>query len=198
LTQRAQRGRTEFTEIRGDEELLRLSPARAEARASFLRVGGGVPHFLLDFPLAGGVFVEDEEEFAIALHCGLVGRLQALRFEAPFGGPIAGDLDVVEVDFFANNFVAGHLGGDVVDEFADGGAADHGRHAGKEADTVVGPHGDDGGVVHAEVRVDKFFVEGEDFGFRIGGSGGLRGKEKEECGEGQEGRTTRREHERTS
>jgi len=112
--------------------------------------------------------VEDEKKFAIAFHGGLIGRLEALGFEAPLGGPVAGDLDVVELDSFADNFIAGHLRGDVVDEFADGGAADHGSHAGEQADAIFGPHGDDGGIVHAEMRVDKFFVEGEDFGFGIG------------------------------
>ena len=48
------------------------------------RFGVGVPHFLLDFPLAGGVFVEDEENFAVAFHRGLIGGLEALRLEAPF------------------------------------------------------------------------------------------------------------------
>ena len=93
--------------------------------------------------------------------------MQTLGFEAPFGGPVAGDLNVVEVDFFADNFVAGHLRGDVVDEFSDGGAANHGGHAGKQADAVVGPHGDDGRIVHAEMRVNELFVEGEDFGFGV-------------------------------
>jgi len=144
--------------------------------------------------------VQNEEQLAVAFHDGLIGRLESLRFEAPFGGPIAGNLDVVKVDFFADDFVAGHLRGNIVDELADGGAADHGRHAGKKADAVFGPHGDDGGIVHAEMSVDEFFVEVEDLGFGVWRSGGLLGgvEEEENTSEDQEGRTTRREHERTS
>jgi len=144
--------------------------------------------------------MEDEKNFAVAFHDRLVGRLKTLRFEAPFGGPVTGNLNVVKVDFFADDFVAGHLRGDVVDELADGSAAGERRHAGEEADTVLRPHGDDGGIVHAQMRVDEFFVEGEDFGFGIGQRTGSlrRGVKEKEKNQGQEGRTTRGEHERTS
>jgi len=177
--------------------------AQAEACATKMMSGLGrsVPHFLLDFPLAGGVLVEDEKNFSIAFHGGLIGWLEALRLQAPLGGPVAGNLDVAEIDFFADNFVAGHLSGDVVDKLSDRGTADHGSHAGKKADTVVGPHGDYGGIVHAKVGVDEFFVEREDFGFRVrrrSGSLGSGVKEKERGKQQKEGKTTRSEHERTS
>src|SRR5262249_43643197 len=131
----------------------------ASVQAWLLGLGGGVPHFLLYSPLAGNVFVQYEEKLAVTFHHRLVRWLEALRFQAPFRGPVAGNLNVAEIYFFADDFVAGHLRADVVDEFAYRGASIEGRHAGQQAHTVFGPHGDNGGVVHAEMGIDELFVE---------------------------------------
>jgi hypothetical protein len=48
------------------------------------------------------------------------------------------------------------------------------------------------------VGVDEFFVEGEDFGFGIGGSLGRELKERKHGCQKQEGEATRSKHEHTS
>ena len=94
--------------------------SRVFAGAASFRLRQGVPHFLLNFPGTIGILVEDEKNFATAVDGGLaVGRLHDLMLETPLVSLIAGDLNLLEIDFLGGDLVTRHLGNDLLDKLGD-------------------------------------------------------------------------------
>src|ERR1700739_2673514 len=127
----------------------------------------GIPHLLMDFPLALRILVQNQENLSVPIESRLSGRsLRHLMLESPFKSPVAHYTNIAKVDLLFRDVVARHRGDYFFDKFGDGQFAYQRRRIRHEAYAIVFPKRQDEGMVHVQMRDYEFLVKRFDFRLR--------------------------------
>ena len=121
----------------------------------------------------------------------IAGEGDNLVFGAPLGGEVAGDFNAGALHREFCHRCPFERGCDAIHESGDGGLAEEWTGVREQADAVVCPEGERGGVVHVAGGVGQLPVEAEDRGWsgrgrcqRGAGSGDEAGCEKQQRSDG--------------
>jgi len=135
-----------------------------------LRLHAGRPHFFADLPGSAGVPVQHEQDLAPGFHgLATVRRLHDLMSGAPFRGPVAGYLDIVEHVVLRGDAITVQIGDNAIEPPGDGAFPFDRCEPREQGDAVFRPQLHGGGIVHVQGGFAKSLIDDLNF-FARGGS----------------------------